>query len=621
MIRRRRMAAAAASALVLAVCGGQPAFAVDPTTATTPSAPAVDPAPAAPPGTTAAPAPAVPAKPAGGPVIDQPSILRAARHGRVIELTWNEVHLVQDGARLATIPRTPGPVTLTELGRLVAQPAWLSVGSGVATLSASLYVGQDVRLSLTGQDAATVQLVKSDDGFGGNVYGDGATVTFKDVTVTGWDASLRAAAPDGPQRPYVTFVMASTVTATNTTFSNLGRDLEGTRGLSLYDSAGLTLSGTTFRNNNRGLTAVRGKADLLDSVTLTTSTGAGAVIAGSSPKLSQVKAIGNGTDGLVLWATPGGTVSSSTMQGNGGTGLLVRACHDATVTDLTVAQNANAGMDLDGSVRVTLNGFSSNGGRYGLLIDAASDDFRASSIKASTAASAGVQLSGARFSLSDAEVTGSPNGLVVRAESRNSSFTGVTVRGATRNAIEIAGTGISGSGITVVGGANGLTVRTGASGVDLNGASVTDAATGMRVQESTGPVTVRNLRVDRATWGADVRSGGTTLSDSSITRAQEGVRMPAASRLENVSIEAADCGVRGEGGAPLAKGATIHAKRGTCGDAQLPGMQILPPIEPRPLGIFAGAMGLLAVAYEVTRRLRERRRSAATSGSGGKAEP
>lgn len=556
-----------------------------------------------------APSSAATNKPAGHAPIAQEYVLQAVNRGFTIEVGQADVRLLDNGVVAKQVERPAGAVTLAGVSRLIDQPDLLTVKDGEATLTASLYLAPGVTFSV-GDDIDTLHLVANQFGTAGCIFGDGATVRFNGVDVVGWDAAAKAPASASPYRPYIVFVDGSNVTVTQSTFASLGRNQDGARGFSSYGSATLTVDGTTFSASEQGLTASGDKRAKLSDVTAKDNMLSGIWVGGPSVTASKLTASGNGGDGVTVASATAASIEDVTSTGNKGAGMALVTSNRAALKDLVFSDNAGVGLDLRDSDQVSLGGLKATGGRFGLATDAASSGLKASSLTVTNAADAGVQLGGDAFALDDVTTTGGAGGVRVRSEAADGALTRVTVSGARTNGADLAGTRIKLTDADITGGANGIDVSRPAQTITLRNVKIHDAATGLRVREGVGAVSASKLTINGGQWGADVRSGGTQISDSSISGVTDGVRMPAASGLTNVNVSASDCAIRGEGGAPLVQGGTIHARRGTCGNAPLPGMQFLPPLEPRPLGIFAGSMALLAVVYEVVRRLREGRRSA-----------
>ncbi|MDO5697886.1 MAG: right-handed parallel beta-helix repeat-containing protein [Dermatophilus congolensis] len=586
--------------------------------------------------------------------------------GRVIQVRANDVRLLSNGRLLFEAPRSAGPLSLSRLAGFLSSPRWLERSGDTTTIKAAIYLSPGTHLTIGPSDAKTVRMQQTTSGYGGSIYGSGATLTVTGVNVTSWDPATGAPAEPGARRPFIAFNRGSALRFTDATFTALGRTGSGQTGVALYDGRELVALRTTFADNVIGLASVRTGTTRLDRVTARGNAGTGVLVRGRLSARS-VTTQSNAGPGLQVEASPSTDIWSVKAERNSGPGVAVRGSNtvkiDAvrangngaglevarssrvTVTDTVTTGNAGAGVDLANANTVSVDTTTSvqdgtglslrDGGSWGTLtgltVHSATDTGLRLGGRGSKAegidivdSSSGIVLDtgGAGTTLADARIEGSRIGLRVMAGNRDASITGVEI-GPLADApqgtapadvgVDLGGHGTTLTGVNVSEALTGYVVRGGADGIALTRATATGIDTGVRVQEGVDGIVLRDITTTGGTTGLDSASSGLVVESSRFTDSVTGAKFTGAATLTSVDVDASECGIRSVGGEPQINGGSVRAPRASCGEADLGDAQVLPPSDPRGLGLFAGAMVSLAIVYESVRAVRERRRRAASA--------
>lgn len=581
--------------------------------------------------------------------------------GRIIQVRARDIRLLSNGRLLFEAPRAAGPVSLSRLVRYLGSPRWMARSGDVTTVKAAIYLSPGTHLTIGPTDAKTVRMEQTPSGFGGSIYGSGATLTVTGVDVTSWDPATGKPAAPNPRRPFISFNRDSTLRFTDATFTALGRPGSGQTGVALYDGREFVTVRTTFTGGVIGMASVRTDATRLDRVTARGNSGTGVLVRGrlaarsitttsnagpgmqveASPRTDiwSVKAERNSGPGLAVRGSNVVELDALRANGNGG-GLEVTRSSRVRVTDTVTTGNAGSGVDIAGANTVAVESLRSVQDGSGVAVRNGGSSVSVAQAAVYSPSEVGLRLGAKATSAKDLTVTGAPTGIVLddggsgasvetaRVEGARAGLrvmagnTGATVSGVDITPLadtpagaaradtgaDIGGHGTSLTDVNVDHATTGYVVRGGADDITLSGVSATDTETGVRVQEGVDGIVLRDVTVTGATSGLDSAASAIVVQSSRFTDVTTGAKFSGAATLTGVDVDAAECGIRSVGGTPQISGGTIRAVRHSCGDADLGDARQLPPESPRGLGLFAGAMVALAVAYESVRALRERRR-------------
>lgn len=313
-------------------------------------------------------------------------------------------------------------------------------------------------------------------------------------------------------------------------------------------------------------------------------------------------------------------------------GVRIAESSTVLVRDTTTEKNHGNGLDIDSSSGVRATAVTSTGDTSGVRVRGASVGAQLDDVTVAGATALGIGVAGdgsrlTRATVNDSpvgvefsdrgaaararglQITGSDIGIKVSALNTGLQLAGATVTGSTTAALDVQGRDVAISGLDATGGVDGVLVRGAAAGVSILDSHVREVDTGVRAQSDVQDLQVRGLYVQDAHWGVDSGAARTSVHASVLGAVDGGVTVRNQATIAGVDISASECGVKTVSGTPDIEAGTIRAPRATCGEAvTLASTQVLPPEGPRNLGIFAGAMVLLGLGFEGTRRLREGRR-------------
>ena len=543
-------------------------------------------------------------------------------HGRPTALAvvrQTSVDVVDHGRTTRRVPRYGADLPLTTLGRYLPR-GWLTVDGGTARLSAAVVLTATVNLDV-GAPVTTLQLV------GGGTAADaaplfsgGGALTLRGVTVTSVDRASGRPMAAGPGRPFVMVSPGGRMTATDTTFSDLG-----TAPTDAQDGAGVqTHPGVDFRTGSTGslvrTSVLRNGTGLqldgtqgvhLEDVTVSGSTAVGLMLRGDrGTTMSGVRAEHNGTFGVrVTGESTDRPITGITTTGNTTFGIGIDKQTGLKISDVKTVADGSGGLDLQQSGTVTITGLTttdepigvlshvnssnvvldrltSTGGRRGVMVEKTTDHLTVRGSTITGASVAGVAVGGKNVVLTDVAVSDS--------------------RAAVR--VERGAHGLIAAGMRLSGGLDGVVASSGTDGVVLQNL-VVEGVTDDAVRSSSPDARIIGARITGGAAGIVV-DAPTTISTSSIGLVDQGIRTqsPGLVRADDVDVEAVSVGINAEPGSPvLLTGSRVHALesvRGTL-DAQGTNDLSLPPLNL--LGAIGVPLILLAVSLQAVAALRGRR--------------
>lgn len=424
----------------------------------------------------------------------------------------------------------------------------------------------------------------------------------------------------------VTHTAAAKITAS--TNESVGVAVRQARNVSVRDSS------VSDNGRDAGSAAPSGSAAPAQSATASSaapSTAASTAPAttGATPSATtSATASASGAAAPTASAPPGDDQMGAAPVG----GVRIADSSTVLVRDTTTEKNHGNGLDIDSSSGVRAAAVSSTGDTSGVRVRGASVGAQLEDVTVAGATALGIGVAGDGSRLSRAtvnhspvgvefadrgvaarahglQITGSDIGIKVSALNTGLQLAGATVAGSTTAAMDVQGRDVAISGLDVTGGVDGVLVRGAAAGVNIVDSHVREVGTGVRAQSDVQDLQLRGLYVQDAQWGVDSGAARTSVQASVLDAVDGGVTVRNQATVAGVDISASECGVKTVNGTPDIEAGTIRAPRATCGEAvTLASTQVLPPEGPRNLGIFAGAMVLLGLGFEGTRRLREGRR-------------
>lgn len=337
---------------------------------------------------------------------------------RAIEVNPRQTVMLA-GGRAVRILDVPAPRTLSGLVRIIRNRRWIRQSSGTVTLSAAVLVEHGSSMTVTAPVTTGLVLTVRPGVFLAAV--DRGTLRISGVRVRASDVHVPDTFSPPAQvagRPFLLASQGSTMTITDSTFSDLGRDWNSSYGVSWSKDSSGSVSGSTFdhdfigvyTNASAGLRVTHdyfyhcslygvdphsGSSGLLieydtadfngrhgiilsDHVTdsvIEYNTTAGNGLNGimmdeysTGNVIEHNVASGNGSDGVVLASSGGNTVADNTITGNR-VGITIRGdTTGTTITGNTITGNkmASQGAELAGNTAYG-NGSQWLGRRIGLI--------------------------------------------------------------------------------------------------------------------------------------------------------------------------------------------------------------------------------------------------------------
>ncbi len=467
------------------------------------------------------------------------------------------------------------------------------------------------------------------------------------------DASFASLGRTGSGRTGVSLHDGREFTALRTTFT------DSVIGMTSVRTGQTRLDRVTARSNAGPGVVVRGGELAARSITTSSNAGPGLHVEDvTDSEISSVTTERNSGAGLLVRGTRLVRIDSVRANGNT-TGLQLSRSERATITHTTTSGNTGAGLDVLASTNTTVDDTLSVHDRSGLAVrggEVAGSEVALHRARVYSAADIGVRIGSTATRAAHLLVTGSPAGIVIGNDAVGATLTDSRVEGAATGLRVMTGsrnTEVSTLAITppargdlgdtladpladplagdppradvgadlngrhtaladvrVSHAETGFVVRAGSDDITLTRAIATETDTGIRVQQGVQGVALRDVTVTDATHGLDAASPGLVVDGGRFTSLHTGMKLAGAATLTDVHVEASDCGIRSVTGGQHITAGSVRARKPSCGDADLGTAQILPPTAPRGLGVFAGAMVTLAIAYESVRALRERRPAA-----------
>lgn len=316
---------------------------------------------------------------------EAPGVARA--DVRTIEVSPGRIDLLAGGLLTRTIPFPRAATTPGELVDTIADDAWIRRSTPTeVVLDSALVMGAGTTLTVAPPLARLVLGTRPGVFLGGAE----ATLVFTGVGVEASDRAVPKAGEVGPgTRPFV-LAEGGRMEITNSAFRYLGRDWNGSYGVSWTKGAGGYATGSTFEHGYMGIFAataidVRYAGNTVRDNALyginAHKVSAGVLIEGNAIANNGRDGIllsdhviggsvtgndvrGNGADGIMVTDTSdGNVVAGNTVAGNRGDGIALAGCSRTTVTDNTISDNRVAVDVYGGSAGTTAAGntISDNG--------------------------------------------------------------------------------------------------------------------------------------------------------------------------------------------------------------------------------------------------------------------
>ncbi|MDT7670210.1 MAG: hypothetical protein QOC74_2993 [Pseudonocardiales bacterium] len=522
------------------------------------------------------------------------------------------VEVVSGGRLTAQVPRSPGPMTLAALDRLVPN-GWVTVTDGTARLAAVVTLTPGTTLDIGG--VRTLRLAGgANPAEAASIYTGSGRITGRGVTVTSVDPATDQPMAPGAGRPFIVVAGGGRLDATDSTFSDLGTpvtDPDNRGGVQFNPGSGGSLERTSFLRNTVGLRLAASRGMRLDGVTVSDSVSDGLVLEGDlGTTLHGILAERNGGNGvLVKGDTSDRPITGITTAGNGAYGLAVIGQTAPRITGVVTAGDKTGGLRLNRSRQVLVADFTATdqpiavfthvgstglvfdrlritGGRRGVVIEKTTTGVELKDTLINHASSVGISIGGHDVRLDKMSVAGSGTG--VRIE-----------RGAG---------GITASGLTLSGGDNGFVANPGSAGVVLRD-FVTNGIGTDAVRTYSPGAQITGGRITGADTGI-VTGAATTIADTAITQVGVGLsaRAGAAAVADRVDITALTVGIDAAPGMPVQlRDSKVHALQALRGGVALLGFNdlSLPPLNL--LGAIGVPLVILAVLLELIHSLRQRR--------------
>lgn len=403
--------------------------------------------------------------------------------GRVLVLRPNRVDLFSGRKFIRSVYLDGTRATLVGLTDAIRDSRFLarSATSGHLRVTTGLIQRPGTSLVVGGAGQRIVEL-RADPVSPAVLTGTRASLSFRGVTVTG----SGPAAPAG--RPYVSYGGGSLVSATSTTFTQLGQPgLHPIAALGIGRGAIFTASNLSFSGNAVGLEASNSAVVRLDSVTASNSTADGIVLRNAgNVQVGAMSVVGNGGNGLVIAGagTRLNVTGALTATDNKRSGIRATSAVATTISGARTHHNGVAGMEFRDTGPTSVIGLVSTTEPVALRID-----------------------SGAKFTAEGITAAGDNIGIHATARSRNVTLRSIVVSGA-GTGVRIDGADVVADNLMVTGSEMGLQVTAAARNVNVNRLTVTRPA-------SNGAATV----------GAVLAGDTTALSDAQIDGVEYGLRI------------------------------------------------------------------------------------------------
>ncbi len=562
-------------------------------------------------------APQVPSAPAataqaGGPA----SWVSRGRPSRMVTVRPTSLDVVVDGQVSQRVAFGGTSVTLAELDRSLPA-SWLTIGDGVATLSATVVLTRGTTFDVAGGDLRTLQLAGGAAAAdAASIHTGGGVLTLSGVTVTSVDPATGSPVPaTAAGRPFIVASSGGRLEGTDLVVSDLGTapvgDDDGRPAVVFNAGSAGSLTRTTLLRGSTGLELQRSGGVRLTDVAVSESGGDGLVLSGDrATTLSGVRAERNGGDGvLVTGESSDRPITGIATSGNGGYGLAVKGQAGTHVTAVTTAADQDGGIELSGSRDVVITDFTATGQRVGVFTHVGSSAITLDRVRTADGRW-GVSMEKSTHGLRITDSTF--EGALVAGVSiggQQTTLDGVQIRDTNTGVrIERGAAGAEITNLTVANGRDGIVAKPDTTGIVITGL-VADNVGSDAIRTASPGTRIVGGQITGGATGIDVEAA-TTISDTTISAAEAGIRSssPDLVRATGVAIDTHEIGVNTATGSPfLLTDSEVHALESVRGEVDFAGINDL---SLPPLGLIS-AIGmpliLLAVILEEVHSFRQRR--------------
>jgi Periplasmic copper-binding protein (NosD) len=507
-------------------------------------------------------------------------------------------------------------ISLAELDRSLP-PGWLTIGDGVATLSATVVLTRGTTLDITGDEVRTLRLAGgATTAEAASIHTGGGALTLTGVTVTSVDPATGQPLPaTAAGRPSIVASSGGRLEGTDLTVSDLGSPpvgdddgrpavvfnpgsagsltrttlLRGSTGLELLRSGGVRLTDVSVSDSSRdGLVLSGDRGTTLSGIRAERNAGNGVLVTGQSSdrSITGIATSGNAEYGVAVNGQSGAHVTAVTTTGDRSGGLEVSRSSGVTVTDFTATDQRIGVFIHVSSSEITLDRVRTTDGRWGASIEKSTHGLRITDSTFQGAQVAGVSIGGQQTSLDGVQVRDSNTGVRIERDAGNAELTN----------------------LTVAGGRDGVVAKTGTTGIVITGL-VADNVESDGIRTAGSGTRIVGGQITGGTTGIDAEAA-TVITDTTISGAEAGIRSssPDLVRATGVAIDTLDIGVNAATGSPfLLADSQVHALESVRGEVSYSGINdlSLPPLNV--IGLIGMPLILLAIILEEVHTFRQRR--------------
>lgn len=550
------------------------------------------------------PRPAVPRTP---PTSAQSGVAAPERvvPARLVIVRPGSIDSLAAGVVVRRVARDDRAVSLVTLAAAVPRP-WMTISGSTARLDAAVQLTAGTRLEVDG--VRTLELAGGDDPRAAAFLATGSgQIRLHGVTVASIDpASGQPVAPGAAGRPYIRVSNWGTLTAVDSTITDLGAQpigvLAGRPAVSFGRGSTGALTRTTLTRSSTGLELAGSRGVTLQDVTVTESSDNGIVLRGDrATALSHVRAERNSGNGvLVAGETTNRPITGITTVGNGAYGVSVSGQHNAEISDLTLSGDQAGGLELERVSDSHVHDVTSTDAPVGVFL----------------------HVNSTNVAVDTLSVSGGRTGVLVEKTTAGLRFTNSTIRN-----VHVAGVAYDGrdgllAALTVRDSATAVRVERGAGALTIDRLSILGGEDGLVASGGIAGVVVKNLWADGVSndairsagagmqiVGGEIRGGhtgmdlraATTITGTQVHLSAIGVEAGGADPivLDDVTIDTEAAGIAaGQGSAVTLKNSAVHALHALLGEVNLVGANdvSLPP--PNLLGVIGLPLILLALVLE-----------------------